>query len=326
MQLHVKGRHLASHDMQLVLEKLYKLKQKIDSGKCKGKKKHIIGLVTILEQFSREVTAVLFRKYPEKIPTKIEVDTRILTDIIENIRGDFGKLFLRERIISQGFGFQSIESIDEVMKKCKIQFFKENGEFLGDKSITKQDYKDLFDMRHENVHSLESRSFVNLEKYAMLTEKLIDYVLDQLNYIEFINDRAVISKDVKYENADKYNKQFEKLEKEIETLYKAMEKKLDNKEYNKIVVNCNEILKIIPDDLFACYHKGLAYYKLGQYDKAVKVLNHDFKLVDLGICYLLGKSYRKLGEHEKAVECFAKLYQIKPNRKLYKMIKSTKKE
>ncbi len=58
----------------------------------------------------------------------------------------------------------------------------------------------------------------------------------------------------------------------IDNLLVKIEEQLKNKEYEKLVDTCNQILKKEPDNEPAIHYKGKAYYYLKNYTESEKYL------------------------------------------------------
>ena len=306
----VKGKKLVKHDMQAIFEELYQIDEMIKNGTYMGKQTYITTrLVTIIEQFFREVMEFLLRKYPKKRPKTIELDTRILNNIVK--APGWEKIFMTERIISQSFSFQNTNAIDEAMREHgKIYVFQDLSKPISntnDSELLKYEYDKFFDARHSVVHSIELRPYLNVRKYYDMTEKLLDYMLVKVEYASFYesgNNAALLFQNNK---SDTYQKMFKKLQNEIKNEQKSAINAMSCKNYMEAISHYNRILELNPSDVVANMEKGLAFYQLEKYTQSIESFEQHLELYDDSVLYvILGLSLQKLGEHEDAMIYFKK--------------------
>ena len=186
-----KGKDLTNKDMRSVFDELYQIDQMIKNDMYVGRQTYItIRLVTIIEQFFREIIEFLLRKYPDKRPKTVELDTRLVASIVKTT-SHAKKIFMTERIISQAFSFQNTIDINESMQKYgKIQIFQNNLDVMtksgNSNGLLKREYDKFFDARHSVVHSIEQRPYLNVKKYYNMAEKLFDYTLEKNRLLWFL--------------------------------------------------------------------------------------------------------------------------------------------
>ena len=94
--------------------------------------------------------------------------------------------------------------------------------------------------------------------------------------------------------------------------YNAVRAHLHKGEYDKVVGDCTELIRIDPNDAIAYSSRGSAYNMKGEYDKAIA----DFtKAVDLDprdgeVHYWLGQTYGLKGDDERAKPHIIKAKQL----------------
>lgn len=74
--------------------------------------------------------------------------------------------------------------------------------------------------------------------------------------------------------------------------------------FKQVVARCNNILSIYPDDLNAQFYAGVAYYNLGEFQKAINLfiqcINAPMNNFEVEAEWMLANSYEKNGETHKA--------------------------
>ena len=319
MTIHrAKGKDLLNHDMRSIFKELYQIEKILNSNKYVGQQNYItIRLVTIIEQFFREIVGFLLKKYPEKRPQTIELDTRLIDSVVK-ITSEWDKAFITERLISQAFSFQNTNVINETMKKYgNIHIIQDSSKPLNPDNrdgFLKQDYDRFFDARHSIVHSIERRPYLNVKKYYYMTEKLLDYTLEKVGYHGFYEDCDEIALLFQKSKADTYHKMANRLRNEIKNEHESAMNAMKRKQYAEAIHHYDEVLKREPSNSFAYVDKGWAFYQLENYPKAIESLEHGLELIDDPDMYIpLGLALQKLGEHEDAIKYFTEAIQHNTN-------------
>ena len=216
-----KNKILPSHDITETLAEFYRLEAlTTDSMKEHEKKYVIIRLVTVIEQFFREILRIHLTKNSVKEHSDIIVKRSLLVDcftsnppiksdnasqkkIIENLINKFTKprkdscvlvtqngldcifsknpiLHLKEKIISTACSFQSIYAIEN---QPEIRNFLTNFfETTQAKThLKKNDYETLFDVRHMLVHTLADKK-LDIAKYLTGFEIMFEYVFGKIGF------------------------------------------------------------------------------------------------------------------------------------------------
>ena len=218
---------------------------------------------------------------------------------------------MTERIISQSFSFQNTTDINEHMQKHgKIQIFQNSLDVNKDgnnNGLLKYEYDKFFDTRHSIVHSIECRPYLNVRKYYNMTEKLLDYVLENVEYDSFYESCKNAALSFQNNKSDTYDRMFKKLQNERKNAQNNAREAMSQKHYEKAISYHNKVLKLDPSDMVANMENGLAFYNLKKYQQSIESCEQQLELYDSPVLYvLLGSVLQKLGEHEDAIIYFKK--------------------
>ena len=306
----LKGKTLSDYDMKSVFLELYHIEKMIEDGKHVKQKNYImIRLVTIIEQFFRKVLEFLLRRYPDKRPQNIALDTQIINDIL---KAGFNRRWwhVTELIISHTFSFQNTKAIDDAMYECgKMRLFSDSKRYkLGDKSgLIMRDYDKLFEARHVIVHSVKWLPYLDVKRYYSMTENLLNYTLDKVKYYRFHEERDQALSQLQRIKADKHHIAAKKLHDNMLNKGEIATKLFKQGKYEESIIQDNEVLFLEPDDFAAHFSKGSSFFFLGKYREAVECYERHLELAnDPGAYLYMGIALQKLGEHEDAIKCFGK--------------------
>jgi len=83
----------------------------------------------------------------------------------------------------------------------------------------------------------------------------------------------------------------------------------------KAIEYLNNAIKLKPDYVEAYNNRGLAYFNLGQYQRAIKDYNKALRLKPdfTKAYYNRGSAYRHLGKHQRAIEDYDNALRLKPD-------------
>ena len=305
-----KGKTLINSSMKAVFDDLYQINAIIKNDTYIGQQNYItIRLVTITEQFFREIMVLLLIKNPDKRPKTIELDTRLLNNVAK--ASNWQKIFMTERIISQSFSFQNTVDINKSMEKySKIQVFQNSLNIDKDgnnNGLLKHEYDKFFDTRHGVVHSIERQPYLNVNKYYNMTENLFDYVLEKVGNYSFYEECKESASSFQKNKADEYQKMADALRGELKNEQCSATDAMKNKKYQKAIQHYNKVLELDPIDITANMSKGLAFHYLEEYSQSIESFERHLELYDDPVLYdMLGSSLQKLGEHGDAIMYFKK--------------------
>ena len=321
-----KGEKLPKQDLDDVFVEFYRLESIIAGKKEEYQTGYIIiRLVTLIEQFFRNIVQNQLEDRPAKLPKEITLNTLIIDDIIHIVSKETRNV-TKEHIVSLSHSFQNTGAINDAMCNYGI------GVIFSDKSqqnyLQKEEYDELFRLRHEFVHTIKppSQPCLEMKQYHELIEKLMKRVLDKIEkrhlFFYYLKGKALRE----LGDADKARECFEKA---IERFDSAIALKSNNAEahygngimlfelgeYDKAVKCLDSAIALNPNDAEAHYCKGIALSKLGEYDKAVKCLDSAIALKpdDIDVHASKGIALSQLGEYDKAVKCLDSAIALNPN-------------
>jgi tetratricopeptide (TPR) repeat protein len=86
-------------------------------------------------------------------------------------------------------------------------------------------------------------------------------------------------------------------------------------EYDKAISDCNEAIRLKPDDAYAFSGRGFAYASKGEYDKAISDCNEAIRLKpdDAYAFDNRGIAYANKGEYDKAISDYDEAIRLKPD-------------
>jgi len=86
-------------------------------------------------------------------------------------------------------------------------------------------------------------------------------------------------------------------------------------EYDKAISDCNEAIRLKPDDAYAFSGRGFAYASKGEYDKAISDCNKAIRLKpdDAYAFDNRGIAYANKGEYDKAISDYDEAIRLKPD-------------
>jgi tetratricopeptide (TPR) repeat protein len=86
-------------------------------------------------------------------------------------------------------------------------------------------------------------------------------------------------------------------------------------EYDKAISDCNEAIRLKPDDAYAFSGRGFAYASKGEYDKAISDYDEAIRLKPDQNDYFVnrGSAYESKGEYDKAISDCNEAIRLKPD-------------
>ena len=148
-----------------IFEQFFKLEDFLDHSETHVKEWIIIKLVTIIEQFCRDIV-------------KYQVKNKIYTQLPEQLRINISDLERAKELqtgflIASQYNFQNTSTIITELKNYKIDdiFVKNN----------KHDITELFNIRHDIVHTISVQDY-DVKKGYVATQKLLQQILGKSSY------------------------------------------------------------------------------------------------------------------------------------------------
>ena len=341
----LRGKELAYQDIDDIFEEFYLLQSMLER---KSEQQDIVysitRLVTILEQFFRFVVECALEKNPDKTPSTIEMEPRMIDSVSERL-ADIPEKYIRNYVVSLSYSFQNQRDIISMMDAFGM-LNKEN-------NIRKmiEDLADLFQLRHKVVHTVErqSVSLERIKKYHADVETLMQKTLDEIKPtgVSFYSQKADVLRnfglrenkkknfkdgiDYRKESVAYARKAVEYLERRVkndkhttDAYSQLLELYVRLREHPNAQRCCKAILKVDPDEPWANYYMGLTLEKENPKD-AIKHLKKaiekepdtpEFHAQLIGILTTQGQYMECLSCIEKAIEHL-------PNEPAFYMAKGT---
>ena len=266
---------LLKQDMIDVLAEFYRLDEIINDTSQHLQNYVVIRLVTIIEQFFRKIVEKKIKgdKLGKYVPDQLKLDKQTFINI-ESIT--------KEILISSSYSFQNVSEIQKVMRQFGIQ-----NAFSSSRDNVEEEFKKLFQSRHNTVHSIVSSDLEN-KIYYQLTEDLIENILvrvyDQKDvFVVFKGD--ALTKLSRYEKA----------------------------------VRCyNKGLELNPNNSHTHVRKGFSLARLNRHEDAIRCydralhLGQKSDIMNEKVYTNKGFSLARLNRHEDAIRCYDEQIKISP--------------
>ena len=157
---------LLDQDMDDILEQFFKLEDFLNHPDEYIKEWLIIKLVTIIEQFCREIV-------------KNQIDTNADIPLPQELHITVAKLDRAKKIstsslIASQYNFQNMQTIINELKHYKIDGFL--------KDVNKNDLDELFRIRHDIIHTISSTQNYNIENGYNTIQSLLKKILGKSTY------------------------------------------------------------------------------------------------------------------------------------------------
>ena len=316
MSRRVKGK-VPKSDIYDVFVEFYQLGIDMKKSSTEYQNEYIaIRLVTILEQFFRCIMELELKRHPKDIPHKITLDMQSMNDIICTVSKGSRRI-TPELIVSYSYSFQNTKSIENIQQYIKTPIFEDKSrqpKHGYQSSPTKQDYDELFEIRHRLVHSVDRIPYLDVEKYYSMTEDLLEHVLKQVrSWIFFVNQGEALEK---FKNSGEATKCFDAAEDCVCDLVTSRDRAFEcqkNQEYDSAIEYFNTTLCTDPDDYSSHFGKAFCLLRLGKYRQAAKSFEQELSMVeDPGGYFCMGLSLQKLDKHVPAIGYFEKALKDEP--------------
>lgn len=333
----LRSRSIPEQHIEDVFAEFYRLDSIIKAGGEYQRNYVITRLVTIIEQFFRNIVEDRLYNLNGKAPRKMELDPAII-DEIAAIHSKEEREITRELVISINHKFQSGDEIKDTMKEYGVEvFWNERKKTSG---LKKESYDELFGLRHKIVHTFEQPPS-KIRKYYELTEELFKHVLDQITMwhpsFYFLKIDALV-------DLGEYEKAAECFKKEAGPYFDSLPTKSSKGalayydrgltlqclgEYGKAAGDFDRVISLTRNSNatysymgmrlrksrensegvrlqeLAEYSKGAALQEINEHGSAIECFNEGLKLnpSDIDTHIAKGESLIKLGRHEEAREC-----------------------
>ena len=282
----VKGLSLPKQDIDDVLVALYRLELTMSDRKKGDQTDHVMTkLVTIIEQFFRCIVQFQLEDDPNKNPEKITLNTLMIGEIIDIVYKRTRRVTVG-LIVSFSHSFQNTEEIKNTMKDYGVRDI-----FSGKNCLDKEKYDELFNRRHEFVHTITPSSKIRLEiiECYKMTEELIQHVLDKYKGTERSFDMLKGKALRTIGGRDKAKKYFEAALKRCEravaqrsndasTYSDKGDVLLELERYDEALECYDKVIELNTDSVWAHYRRWMALFELERYDEALECINKVIKM------------------------------------------------
>ena len=157
---------LLNQDMGKILKQFFKVENSLDNPDEYIQEWLIIKLVTIIEQFCREIV-------------KNQIDANVDIPLPQELHITVAKLDRAKKIstsslIASQYNFQNMQTIINELKRYNID------DFL--KGINKNELDELFRIRHDIIHTISSTQNYNVENGYNIIQNLLKNILEKSTY------------------------------------------------------------------------------------------------------------------------------------------------
>ena len=251
--------------MSNILEQYFDIEKLLDDDKQHVKEWVIIKLVTVIEQFCREIIKKqLDSKKHKKLPSEFSINIR-------NI--DRAKKIDTNSLIASQYNFQNIDSITILKKIYGVNY-----------SFSMQvhaDIEKLFETRHDIVHTAIKQN-CDIKKGYCTVENLLKTILKNsslgIEYLDLMRGNYFVSMD-KYDeaidcftNAIAINKKYILAHKHIAYTYYI------KKIFDKVYEHGSTVNNLNPNDKDGYFIQGLALTELDDLDESMNCFNKTLEL------------------------------------------------
>ena len=257
--------------MSNILEQYFDIEKLLDDDKQHVKEWIIIKLVTVIEQFCREIIKKqLDSKKHKKLPPEFSINVQYI---------DRAKKIDTNALIASQYNFQNIDSITILKKTYGVNYLFS--------PQVHTDIEKLFDTRHDIVHTAIKQNY-DVKKGYYTVEKLFKTILKNsslgIEYLDLMRGNYLVSVD-KYDeaidcftNAIIINKKYILAHKHIAYTYYI------KKIYDKVYEHGSIVIDLNSNDEAGYFIKGLALAELDDLDESMncfnKILELDPKHID----------------------------------------------
>ena len=295
----LKGQEVPKLHITDVMIEFYNLESILN--KSDQKNYIIIRLVTIIEQFCR---GVIRNKLPHDTNTNsmdsIELQIPFIDNLIHAVSVEKRQVY-KEEIMAASYKFQNTADIEKEFPQA----------FQG---LNKNDYANLFYLRHRLVHTIEVSPTLEITKCYYMVEKLMKNILEKhkTNNIFYVLKIFALQKLQKsdaikqcyYDAKDEYDKKISANPKNLETLHEWGFILGKFEKYTEAIHCYNEIIKIDPDNDWVYDMKVAMLEKLNDRSGAINCLNEIIEKYpdDPAVYYNKGITLYDFFDYEGAIE------------------------
>ena len=294
---------LLDQDMCNILDQFFKLEDFLDHPSKHIQEWFIIKLVTIIEQFCREIV-------------KNQIDTDVDIPLPQELHITVAKLDRAKKIstsslIASQYNFQNMQTIINELKRYKID------DFL--KGVNKNELDELFRIRHDIIHTISSTQNYNIKNGYKATQNLLKKILQKSTYgmTYYENSHGIYFGLLKkydeaincFTNALKINSN------DIAAHYYIGLTYIHENNPRETYDRSTTIIHLNPKSHLGYYLQGLSFQLQKRYDDVIKCCDKAIKMKpDFAfVYYLQGHAFQSQEKYEDAVKCCNKAIKMKPD-------------
>ena len=295
---------LKKQEMDDVFTEFYRLNKILEKNDQHTQNYVVIRLVTIIEQFFRKIVEKQIKNKKGVIPSEITINTRYLSDVQSTSK---------ERLISSSYPFQNVADIVQIMKNFQIL-----NVFSCKEKNCQDEFKELFKLRHDTVHTVMPLK-EDIVKYYEMTECMMSHVLVKAygdDRYFYVSKGSALFKLEKYDDAIKcYDKIIEIKPDDIDAYYNKGSALAELRHRKKAIMCFDNVLELNSDDIDAYIHKGIILAKLKRYDEAIQCFDKTIELKPDSYAAYNNKGIilAELKRYDEAIQCFDKTIELKPD-------------
>ena len=289
-----------------IFKEFYRLEEILNSNEWYAQSFISIRLVTIIEQFFRQIVMIQLNNSKMQPPGEIVLKTQDLSNI-NSVTPEF--------VISTSYHCQNVDQLETILQQTNLPKVIP---CLGDSGVTLDDFAELFNMRHDIVHTVSLQT-KNLTRYHQLIEMLMICVLDST----FYEHAFLLYKGNAYAQLNRFSEaltQYNTLESSMAVisfqLYHNKGLTLAALDRHGEALACfDEAIQLEPNESKAHNNKGNMLAALGRHDEALACFDEAIQLDpnEFKAYNNKGVSLANLLQYNKALACFDETIQLEPN-------------
>ena len=288
---------LKKQKMDDIFREFYRLETILNNNEWFAQNYIVIRLVTIIEQFFREVITIQLQK--KKMKSKKEITLR--TDDL----GDVGSIS-PERVIAASYSCQSSESMKGLLKEASLKNIF--SAVQNQHKISLDGFKSLFFARHNIVHTVTLSTFAPSAHHQMIEDlmKLILYTIyNSDDYFYFFKGNAFFQL-TNFQTTLKYFNKINAVKFNSTDLYynKGLALGMLN-EYSEAIQCFDDVIKLDPSNARAYLAKSATLSQMDRHKEALRWADEAIKLdPEIAVAHSIkASSLAYLGKHEQALQC-----------------------
>ena len=289
-----------------IFKEFYRLEEILNSNEWYAQSFISIRLVTIIEQFFRQIVMIQLNNSKMQPPGEIVLQTQDLSNI-NSVTPEF--------VISTSYHCQNVDQLETILQQTNLPKVIP---CLDDSGVTLDDFAEIFNMRHDIVHTVSLQT-KNLTRYHQLIEMLMICVLDST----FYKHAFLLYKGNAYAQLNRFSEaltQYNTLESSMAVisfqLYHNKGLTLAALDRHGEALACfDEAIQMEPNESKAHNNKGVSLANLLRYDEALACFDEAIQMEpnESKAHNNKGHLLATLDRHDEALACFDEAIRLKPD-------------